>query len=364
MLHEIALTLIPNIGSVMIQNLVAYCGSAEKVFSASQAKLIKVPNIGPERARSIIENKHVLQQAEEELKFISDYNIQPLFFTSENYPQRLRECSDMPAMLYYKGVADLNAAKIVGIVGTRNITEYGKEITKNIVKDLQDSNILIVSGLAYGVDVHAHQAALEVGLPTVGVLGHGLNQMYPQQHRNVAKRMVEQGGLLTEYSSKEKFMPHNFPQRNRIVAGMCDAVVVVESAVKGGAVITANIANSYNRDVFAVPGRVGDKYSAGCNFLVKTYKAQIVENGKDVLDAMLWDNTETQSKKSVKQITLPLSKDEQKIYQLLQEQNELEIDRIAVLCTMNPSTLAGVLLEMEMNEVIVSLPGKRYKLAR
>lgn len=367
MLHEIALTLIPNIGTSTIQNLIAYCGSAENVFSTSKAKLLKVPNIGEERANSIIAAKStVLELAEEELKFISDYKIESLFFTSEKYPQRLKECADLPAMLYYKGNADLNNVKVLGIVGTRNITSYGKKVVKNIVQDLQGTNILIVSGLAYGVDVNAHQAALKVGLPTVGVLGHGLNRMYPQEHRNIAKQMIEQGGLLTEYTSQDKFTHHNFPERNRIIAGMCDAVVVVESATKGGAVITAHIANSYNRDVFSVPGRVGDKFSAGCNFLLKTYKAQLVENGKDVLDAMLWDTEEQKGGKKragQQKITVPLSKDEQKVYQLLQAHNEIEIDRIAVLCEMNPSKLAGILLEMEMNEVLVSLPGKRYKLA-
>lgn len=362
MLYEIALSFIPNIGARAIQNLVAYCGSAEGVFSSPKTKLLKVPGIGEERASSIIHHKHVLQQAEEELKFISDYNIQPLFYTSEKFPQRLKDCTDMPAMLFYKGNTDLNATKVLGIVGTRNITDYGKEMVKKVVQDLQDSGILVVSGLAYGVDIQAHQAALDLGLPTVGVLGHGLNQIYPQQHRSTAKRMVEQGGLLTEYTSQDKFTPHNFPTRNRIVAGMCDAIVVVESAMKGGAVITANIANSYNRDVFAVPGKITDKFSAGCNFLLKTYKAQIIESGKDILDAMLWEQADTKKQKSPKQSTMPLSKDEQKIYCLLQEQSDLEIDKIAVMTEMNPGKLAGILLEMEMSEIIVSLPGKRYKL--
>lgn len=372
--YQIALTLIPNIGTATLQNLVTYCGSAEQVFSTSKAKLLKVPNVGEERARSIIESKNiVLDIAEEELKFISDYNIQALFYTSPNYPKRLKECTDMPAILYYKGTADLNATKVLGIVGTRNITEYGKEIVKKIMEDLHGSNILIVSGLAYGVDVNAHKYSLETGLKTLGVLGHGLNQIYPKTHRSIAKRMLEQGGLLTEYTSIDKFHHSNFPERNRIIAGMCDAVAVVESATKGGAVITAHIANSYNRDVFAVPGKIDVKYSAGCNFLIKTFKAQLIENGKDILDAMLWDteNASTcpaiksmKKKTEQKKLAIPLSESEQKIYNLLHENHELEIDKLASLCSLNTSILANTLLEMEMNELLISLPGKRYKLAR
>ena len=360
LLYNIALTMIPNIGSGLAQNLIAYCGSAEAVFKAPKAKLLKVPLIGEERANDIL-NADVIEQAKAELKFIQDYNIKPLLYSDPDYPRRLRECTDMPFMLYYKGSADLNADKIVGIVGTRKITEYGKEITKKFVEELAAQDILVVSGLAYGIDIAAHNAALENNLKTVGVMAHGLNQIYPAQHKPTAKKMVEQGGLLTEYHSQVEMHPSFFPQRNRIVAGMCDAIVVIESAVKGGALITANIANSYNRDVFAIPGRVGDKYSAGCNFLIKTYKATMIETAANLIEAMNWEGANMPKKKKA-QLSLTLSAEEQKIYQLLTETNELEIDRIVSLSEISGGEIAATLLEMEMSGVIVSLPGKRYKL--
>ncbi len=355
--------MLPNIGTILAKNLLAYCGSAEAVFKASKNKLVKIPAIGEERAEGIV-NSSVLEDAAKELKFIEDFKIKCLFFTDEAYPQRLKQIADSPLMLYYKGNANLNAERIVGIVGTRKATEYGKEATRKLVADLAAQDILIVSGLAYGIDVAAHNASLEHNLKTVGVLGHGLNTMYPAQHSNVAKKMVLQGGLLTEYKSIDEMAMHNFPERNRIVAGMCDAIVVVESAIKGGAVITANIANSYNKEVFAYPGRSIDKTSAGCNFLIKTFKAGIIENAHDLLEAMHWTQQEETSKGKTRQrqLTFALNDDEQKIYNLLNETPEIEIDKLADITAMHSSSLAGILLEMEMNGIIVSLPGKRYKL--
>jgi DNA processing protein len=204
------------------------------------------------------------------------FKIKTLFLTEADYPQRLKNCNDSPVLLYYKGNADLNAEKIVAIVGTRKATTYGKEMTKKLVAELSAQDVLIVSGLAYGIDIASHTAALDNNLKTVGVLGHGLNTIYPSQHKAAAKKMVEQGGLLTEYISSNEMHPSNFPNRNRIVAGISDAIVIVESGIKGGAVLTANIANSYNRDVFATPGRASDKLSAGCNFLIKTFKAKMI----------------------------------------------------------------------------------------
>lgn len=360
LLYTIGLTLIPTVGSVLAQNLIAYCGSAEEVFRAPKKKLLTIPLIGEERANAIIA-ADVLKTAEKEMKFISDYNIKALVYTDPDYPRRLRECTDMPIVLYHKGNANLNADKIVSIVGTRNITEYGKEMTKKFVDGLGDQNILVISGLAYGVDVAAHHASLDNGMKTVGVLAHGLNMIYPSQHKPIAKQMVENGGLLTEYTSQHEMSPGNFPARNRIVAGMCDAVVVIESAAKGGALITANIANSYNKEVFAIPGRIGDKYSAGCNFLVRTYKANLTENTAQFLEAMHWDAGGKPKKKKA-QLSLHLSPQEQKIYQLLSEHSELEIDKIVSLSEMTGGEIAATMLEMEMSGVIVSLPGKRYKL--
>ena len=363
LLYQIGLTMLPNIGSILAKNLLAYCGSAEAVFKTPRQKLVKIPAIGEERAESIV-SSDVLREAERELKFINHFKIQCLFFTDEAYPRRLKQIPDSPLMLYYKGNADLNAEKIVGIVGTRKATEYGKEATRRLVAELAAHDVLVVSGLAYGIDVAAHIASLENNIKTVGVLGHGLNTMYPSQHSAVAKKMVLHGGLLTEYKSIDPMLLHNFPDRNRIVAGMCDAIVVVESAIKGGAVITANIANSYNKEVFAYPGRSIDKTSAGCNFLIKTFKAGIIENAQDLLEAMHWTTHDDHAKIKTRQrqLTFALSEDEQKIYTLLNETPEIEIDKLVDITSMNSSSLAVILLEMEMNGIIVSLPGKRYKL--
>ncbi len=362
-LYQVALTMLPNVGSVLAKNLLAYCGSAEQVFKTSKGKLEKVPMIGPERARAIVE-ADVLKEAEVEVKFMEDYKIAPLFFTDAAYPQRLKECADAPLLLYYKGKSDLNAVRVVAIVGTRRVTEYGKEMTKKLVDALSNSGILVVSGLAYGVDAIAHTAALDAGLQTIGVMGHGLNTIYPGQHKALAKRMVEQGGLLTEYKSTDEMSPHNFPNRNRIVAGMSDATVIVESAVDGGSLLTATIAHSYNRDVFAVPGRVNDKVSAGCNGLIKTNKATLIESAEDLLLAMNWLQTaeDVQKKPRQRQLALNLSDEERIVYDYLNKHGETDIDTLTVNCEASSGSLAVVLLEMEMNGMLVSLPGKRYKL--
>lgn len=362
-LYEIALTLLPGVGDVLAKSLVAYCGSAQNIFSTSKTRLEKIPGIGKERAAQIT-SAEVLKEAEEELKFIEKYHIEPLFFTDKNYPYRLKECADSPVMLYYRGNANLNSEKIVAVVGTRRITSYGKEQTQKLIADLAAQNALVVSGLAYGVDVCAHQAALENNLATVGVLGHGLNTVYPQVHKSIAKEMIAQGGLLTEYRSTNKMHPSNFPNRNRIVAGLCDALIVAESAVEGGAMLTANVANSYNREVFAFPGKASDRFSAGCNFLIKTYKAKMIESAEDLLREMNWQNSGEHkgTKKKQKQLAITLNEAEQKIYHLLKEKEGLAIDELAVLADMNISTLAATLLEMEMNNILISLPGKRYKL--
>ncbi len=361
--YQIALTMLPNIGSVVAKNLIAYCGSAEAVFRSSKHKLMKIPTIGEERAEGIL-SADVLRRAEEELKFIANNNIRPIYFTDDEYPHRLKNCVDSPILLFYKGDADLNAEKIIGIVGTRKATDYGKEMTKKIVAELAAQDVLVVSGLAYGIDVAAHQSALEHNLKTVGVLGHGLNMIYPSQHKSIAQRMVAQGGLLSEYKSFEEMSPHKFPERNRIVAGMCDALLVVESGINGGAVLTANIANSYNREVFALPGRVTDKMSVGCNFLIKTFKATMVDSGKDILEAMRWTTGEKppKSAQQQRQLALNLTEEEQVLYKQMDGQGEVEIDKLAIETGMNASSLAATLLEMEMNGLVVSLPGKRFKL--
>ena len=364
LLYNIALTLLPEVGSTLAKNLLAYCGSAEDVFKIGKARLMKIPLVGEMRANAIeaaIKDAELLKKAEAEIAFTEKHNIQTLFFTDTDYPKRLKECDDGPVLLYFKGNANLNADKVIAVVGTRNATEYGKEITRKIIQELAHLNTLVISGLAYGIDICAHNAALDYQLPTIGVVAHGLDKLYPAQHRNTAKKMIEQGGLLTEYTSGCNFTPHNFPQRNRIVSGLSDAVVVVESDVKGGALITANIANSYNRDVFALPGKATDRYSKGCNFLIKTFKAQIIESGLDIIEAMRWE-TNTKPERKARQMTLNLNAAEQTIAAILST-GEQSIDALLTRSELNSGELSALLLEMEMNGVIVSLPGKRYKMA-
>lgn len=363
-LYRIALSMIPNIGSIMIKNLIAYCGSAEEVFKAPKAKLLKIPLVGEERAAAIV-NADVMKEAGEELKYVQENDIEVIFFTDSTYPERLKQCTDSPALMYFNGKCDFNNPKVISIVGTRRATDYGKDITKRLVKELSPYNPLIISGLAYGIDIAAHNAALENGLPTLAVLGGGLHEIYPQQHIGAAKKIMANGGLLTEYSTKDPMHPKNFPERNRIVAGMCDALIIVESTPDGGAVITANLAHGYNRDVFAVPGRSLDKASAGCNMLIKTHKATLVETGKDIIDALRWEDavpTAKQKKQQQRELFVTLSDDEQKVFNLLNDKGELEIDTLTVASGLSSSILAGTLLEMEMSNLIVALPGKRYRL--
>jgi DNA processing protein len=359
--YQIALTMTPGVGDTAAKNLLSYCGSAEAVFKTPKTKLKNIPGIGEKTAETIWK-KDFFDRVEEELLFIDKYKIEVLFCTDHAFPKRLKECVDSPVLLYYRGNADLNQTKILGVVGTRNATDYGKVFIKKMMTDLADQNILILSGLAYGIDTIAHKKALENGLQTVGVLGHGLNHLYPAQNKTLAKQMLAHGGLLTELSSTSQMLPSNFPQRNRIVAGMCDALLVVESATKGGALITANIANSYNKDVFALPGNVYDKYSQGCNFLLKTHKAYIVENAEDILVSMNWSN-EIIKPKAQKQLLLNFNAKEKKIVDILKEHPQLEIDVLMKLLKSNHSEYSATLLELEMNGVIVSLPGKSYKLS-
>lgn len=261
--YQLAVTLVPNIGDVQAKILVQHFGDAQSIFKAKTTALEKLDGIGEVRAHSI---KHFndFHLAEAELLFIEKYKIRTLFLTDDGYPKRLLNCYDSPTLLFYKGTADLNASRIVAVVGTRSNTDYGKAFTETFIKNLADQNVLIISGLAYGIDAVAHKASVKAGLPTVGVVGHGLSKIYPSQHSELAKEMIAAGGgLLSEFFHDTKPDKHNFPLRNRIVAGLSDAVVIVESSVKGGSMITASLADAYNRDVFAVPGRTSDKASAG-----------------------------------------------------------------------------------------------------
>ena len=361
LLYQLALTLVPHIGDVQARLLLQHFGDASSIFKAKQVDLEKIEGIGTVRAKSI-KGFNDFHLAELELKFIEKYKIKPLFLTDNEYPQRLLNCYDSPTLLFYKGSADLNASKVVGIVGTRNYTDYGRQFTEDLVKDLSDQQILIVSGLALGIDAFAHKAALKNGLPTVGVVGHGLDKIYPSVNTHLAKDMVKQeGGLLSEFFSGTKPDKHNFPLRNRIVAGLCDATVVVETNTKGGSMITAKLADAYNLDVFAVPGRPTDSKSSGCNYLIKNNKAILLTDAGELLEVMGWKEKKQKPKKQ-KELFIELSADEKQIVQLLQQKEQVHIDEINLSSGLSSSATAAAILNLELQGVLASMPGKMYKL--
>src|SRR5690349_978709 len=287
LIYQLSLCHVPYIGNVHAKQLCETFGSASAVFNAPVHELERIENIGDGKARSI-KNFRDFARAEKEVAFIERYGIKPLFLTDNGYPQRLLNCFDPPAMLFYMGTADLNASRMVAIVGTRNNTDYGKYFTEKLVKALVHVNAVIISGLAFGIDTIAHKSSLKYGIPTIGVVGHGLDTIYPPENSNLAKQMVRHGGLLTEFRSNTKPDKHNFPSRNRVVAGISDATVVIESGAKGGSNITANLAWGYNRDVFAVPGRSTDIKSEGCNRLIRDNKAILLDDPEHFIIMMGW----------------------------------------------------------------------------
>ena len=339
LIHRIALTLIPGIGDVLGKKLVAFCGSVEAVFHEKEEHLLKIPGIGKTLAQSI-HNKKNIERAEQEVRFVQKYAIEPIFYLDDNFPERLKQCEDHPLMLYYKGSVPLEHPRPIAIVGTRKATEYGKIYCKKIIDEIAPFDPLIISGLAFGIDTVAHRSALEAGLPTIGVMGHGLDKIYPVQNKKIAEMMLHQGGLLTEFMSETNPDAVNFPKRNRLIAGLSDAVVVIEAGKKGGALITADIANSYNRDVFALPGRVNDFYSEGCHFLIKTNRAALVENGADLVFALDW-----QPKKGITprqtQLFVELTAEEEKVVSILSEKGDANIDNLIENTQLSSGVVAG-----------------------
>ncbi len=360
LLYQIALTLVPNIGDVHAKALVNIYGTAEGIFKAPKRQLEQIEGIGTVRAASI-KAFSGFSCCEEEIGFIEKYRITPLFLSAPGYPQRLLNCYDSPAMLYYRGNADLNDNKIVSVVGTRNHSEYGRHQCEKLVEDLREQKVTVISGLAFGIDTIAHKTALKNNLDTVGVLAHGLDRIYPSQNKNLAKQMTAQGGLLTDFTSGSNPDKPNFPKRNRIVAGMCDALVVIESGVKGGSLITAELANSYNKDVFAIPGRVNDTKSEGCNYLIKNNKASLITKAADLVELMNWAPKEKKLKKQ-RELFIELSPDEKILLSILQQQETIQVDELYLRSNLSSSAVAAALLMLEMEGVVTALPGKVYKL--
>lgn len=361
--YQVALSMIPGIGDIMAKTLVSYCGSAGEVFKKKRGQLANIPGFGTFHADKILNFKN-FTAADAEIEKCLKHQVEVIFFTDKRYPKKLKHAPDSPTLLYYKGKGDLNNHKTVAIVGTRKSTSYGRDFTEEIVEKLKAHEALIVSGLAYGIDICAHKAALKNSLDTIGVMASGLDIIYPSMHRSIAFDMLEHGGLLTEFRIGEKPEAHNFPSRNRIIAGMSDLTIVVEAAEKGGALITAEIANSYNRDVFALPGDIDRKYSRGCNNLIKQNKANLITGIEDLEYIMNWEPRADHINSDEKYYDYSaLSVEEKAVVDCLNSCREgIVIDELSWKAQVPLNKLASLLLHLEFSGIVKSLPGKKYRL--
>ncbi len=362
MKYKIAISLIKGIGPVLIRNLVTYLGDIEVLFKEKKSTLMKIPGIGMSQAE-IIANSTPLKKAEEELEFVEKNNIKVSFLLDDDYPVRLRNCNDAPIILYHKGNHSLEGRHILSVVGTRNITEEGKINTYNLIKDIAAKfpGAIIISGLAYGVDIYAHRAALEFGLPTIAVLAHGLDRIYPRLHEHEADQMIRNGALVTEFRKGTIPEKQNFVKRNRIVAGMSDATIVIESAEKGGSLITAHMAHSYNRDVLSLPGRITDNYSKGCNKLIKTNVAALIENANDIAYALNWEiQGSSDGAKQLSLFDLPKG-DAGVIYNVVKQEREASVNLIGLKTGFSIGKVSSLLLQLEFDNMVKSLPGNMYR---
>jgi DNA processing protein len=359
--HKIALGLIPRIGDINARKLVSHFGGVEAIFSEPYRNLIKIPGIGPGLAKYICD-KSYLDTAEKEAEYVTKNNIKTFFYLDNDYPYRLRQCDDSPVMFFFRGNCDLDSPKILSIVGTRNATNRGRELCEKIIEGLAagHNDLIITSGLAYGIDIASHKAALAHNLKTIGVLAHGFKTIYPAMHSSTARLMINNGGLLTDFFSDALPERNNFLKRNRIIAGLSDATLVIESGVKGGALVTADIANSYNRDVFAVPGRPDDQWSAGCNSLIRSNKAFLAESSDDIEYFLNWKPEK--SKPAIQRTLFSDLEDSEKIvFELLVKQGELSIDTICRSLDMPVYKLSSLLLQMELKGLVKCSPGNVYR---
>ena len=357
--HLLALQQIEGVGDIMAKKLINHCGSAEAVFKSKISQIAAIDGIGSILIQNL-KSKSVFEKAEQELQFIKSNEINVAYFQDEDYPDRLKHCIDGPVLLFTSGNIDLKNKKIISIVGTRQITSYGMEFCRKLIEDIAPLNPVIVSGFAYGVDIFAHQLAMENDLQTIGVVAHGLNQIYPKTHKKYVAKMEQSGGFMTEFWSSSNPEKENFVRRNRIVAGISEATIVIESAERGGSLITANFANDYNRDVFAVPGRTTDKYSQGCNNLIKIQKANVLTSAADLVYILNWD-IESKAKPVQKQLFVTLEPEEQKVYDYLLKNGKELMDIIALRCDFPIYKISGMLLNMELKGVIRPLPGKLFE---
>lgn len=360
LIHLLALLQVEGVGDIVAKKLLHHCGSAQEIFASKKGVLQKIDGIGEVLIKKL-QNKEVFTKAELEMRYLEKYPHAIYYFKDNNYPDKLKHCLDGPVLLFGRGNIQWKQRKIISLVGTRNITNYGTDFLKSFIETIQPFDPIIVSGFAYGVDITAHKLAMENKLQTIGVLAHGLNQFYPKVHEKYAKKMEENGGFLTEFWSSSQPDKENFVKRNRIIAGISEATIVIESAEKGGSIITANLANDYNRDVFAVPGRVKDKYSQGCNQLIKTQKAQMITCAEDLIYLLDWKLDEKPTPTIQKQLFVQLSEKEQTVYDYLLNNGKQLLDEISLHCSIPIHQLSSMLLQMELQGVIRPLPGKWFE---
>jgi len=360
LLYVLALQNVARIGDITAKKLINNCGSAEGVFKEKKSNLLKIDGIGTTTISDVFSTYH-FEEAEKELKYIKDNDIKCLYFMDENYPEKLKHCIDGPILLFQSGDINLKKQRIISIVGTRKITTYGAAFCEQLVEQLAPFNPVIVSGFAYGTDITAQKTALKHNLQTVGCLAHGLNQIYPKAHKKYVADIEKHGGFLTEFWSTSNPDRENFLKRNRIIAGLSEATIVIESAEKGGSLVTADIANSYNRDVFAVPGRTTDSQSVGCNNLIKYQKAQMLTNPIDIPYILNWQLEDDKKPAIQKQLFVELEVDEKAIYNYLKDNSKQQLDTIALECEMPIFKVASLLLNMELKGVIRPLPGKLFE---
>jgi DNA processing protein len=361
-LSSIALHFIPGIGGRTLRQLVTYCGSAQDVFRASRTTLLQIPGVGPVTADAIRQGRS-WKHAEEELTRARKAGVSIVLYTDPQYPSRLRTIDDAPSLLYLQGNLNLEHKKIVAVVGTRRSTEYGKACLESLLEGLAAHDALVLSGLAYGIDIQAHRLALKHGLSTVGVLGSGIDVIYPATHSDTARKMLQHGGLVTENPFGTKPDAHNFPARNRIIAGLCDALIVVEAADKGGALITADLANGYFKDVFAYPGNIRQQYSNGCNQLIKAHKANLLTSVKDLEYIMNWETPRPVAVTNAVPAYSDYEPEEQTVLRTLWESAvPLMIDALSGRSGLPPGQLASILLTLELKGIVTPMPGSAYRI--
>ncbi|SDX63844.1 DNA processing protein [Lutibacter oricola] len=358
--YILALQRAKGIGDTNAKKLIAHCGSAKSVLNEKKQNIEKINGIGSYKTKHLFDKENLIE-ADKELKYIQQNNIEVNYFLDENYPEKLKHCVDAPILIFKDGNINFNSQPIISIVGTRKITSYGRAFCEDLIANLKEFDPIIVSGFAYGVDICAHKAAIKNKLQTIGVLAHGFEEIYPKSHKKYVSEINENGGFITDFWHNDELIRENFLKRNRIVAGISEATIVIESADKGGSLVTADIANSYNRDVFAVPGRTTDTYSKGCNDLIMRNKAAILNSANDLIEMLNWRSSEKEQKVIQKQLFVELDETEQLIYDFLLENGKELLDVISVNCKMPIHKIASILFNLEMKGVVKPLPGKVFE---